>query len=261
MPDKFKVLSVDDSRLVRIQVKRALEAFDVEVLEAENGQVGYEVATRDRPDLILLDITMPVMNGHELLQKLRAEEAFKQIPIVMLSADLSKDTMIKMAKSGSNDYIPKPFKPEIIVEKVETFLKRELKARKVEKRLEKPKQLNAVKMNIEAERDLLFIPENDSLSIRFPNDSERLDRIAFIGQEYHKHITEALSNNIYDIFIDLSLIQEITVMLAAIVSKINKSCDELKARCHVLVGNNFEDQIKCFPGCNKLNFYRPPEAH
>jgi two-component system cell cycle response regulator len=114
---RYKVLTVDDSKTVRIIVKKAFKTFDVEIFEAANGVEGLAIAAKETPDLILLDVTMPVMDGVEMLTKLKADPALKGIPVVMLTAEGGRDNVLKIAKIGVRDYLVKPFKEEVLVEK------------------------------------------------------------------------------------------------------------------------------------------------
>jgi two-component system cell cycle response regulator len=86
-------------------------------LEAANGVEGLAVAAKETPDLILLDITMPVMNGIEMLAKLKAAPALTSIPVIMLTAEGGGDNVLKIAKIGVRDYLVKPFKEEVLIEK------------------------------------------------------------------------------------------------------------------------------------------------
>ena len=114
---RYKVLTVDDSKTVRIIVKKAFKAFDCEILEAGNGVEGLAIAAKESPDLILLDVTMPVMDGVEMLTKLKSDPALKGIPVVMLTAEGGRDHVLKIAKIGVRDYLVKPFKEEVLIEK------------------------------------------------------------------------------------------------------------------------------------------------
>ncbi len=114
---RYKVLTVDDSKTVRIIVKKAFKPFDCEILEAANGVEGLAVAAKETPDLILLDITMPVMDGVEMLTKLKSDPALKAIPVIMLTAEGGRDNVLKIAKIGVRDYLVKPFKAEVLIEK------------------------------------------------------------------------------------------------------------------------------------------------
>jgi two-component system cell cycle response regulator len=115
---RYKILTVDDSKTVRIIVKKAFKGFDCDILEAANGVEGLAVAAKDPPDVVLLDITMPVMDGVEMLTKLKADPLLKGIPVVMLTAEGGREHVLKIAKIGVRDYIVKPFKEELLVEKV-----------------------------------------------------------------------------------------------------------------------------------------------
>jgi len=114
---RYKILTVDDSKTVRIIVRKAFKAFDCEILEAANGVEGLAVAAKENPDLILLDVTMPVMDGVEMLTKLKADPALKGIPVMMLTAEGGRDNVLKIAKIGVRDYIVKPFKEDVLLEK------------------------------------------------------------------------------------------------------------------------------------------------
>jgi CheY-like chemotaxis protein len=103
------VLTIDDSKIVRMMVTKHLEPYDCQVIEATNGQEGVAAAKKHRPDLILLDVTMPVMDGPEALAELRKDAAFKSIPVIMLTAESGRDKVAEMVKLGITGYIVKPF--------------------------------------------------------------------------------------------------------------------------------------------------------
>ena len=113
-----KILTVDDSKVVRIMVKRALKSYDCVIIEASNGEEGLAAAGRENPDLIMLDVTMPVMSGLEMLAQLRANEALKSIPVVMLTAESAQENIAHADSLGISGYIPKPFKEDNLIEKV-----------------------------------------------------------------------------------------------------------------------------------------------
>src|SRR5258708_2374386 len=114
---RYKILTVDDSKTVRIIVRKAFKSYDCEILEAANGVEGLAVAAKESPNLILLDVTMPVMDGVEMLTKLKSDPALKAIPVIMLTAEGGRDNVMKIAKIGVRDYLVKPFKEEVLVEK------------------------------------------------------------------------------------------------------------------------------------------------
>jgi two-component system cell cycle response regulator len=114
---RYKILTVDDSKTVRIIVRKAFKTYDCEILEAGNGVEGLALAAKENPDLILLDVTMPVMDGVEMLTKLKSDPALKGIPVMMLTAEGGRDNVLKIAKIGVRDYLVKPFKEDVLIEK------------------------------------------------------------------------------------------------------------------------------------------------
>jgi two-component system, cell cycle response regulator len=110
-----KVLSIDDSKMVHMVVTRALKPLDITVLAALNGQEGIDKARADKPDLIILDITMPIMDGLETLAKLKESPDTCTIPVLMLSADGGKDSVSKALEMGAAHFITKPFTGEALV--------------------------------------------------------------------------------------------------------------------------------------------------
>ena len=114
----LKVLAVDDSKTIRMIVKKAFKTYDCEVIEAENGKEGLEAASKEKPDLIILDITMPVMTGPEMLEALKKDPALKEIPVIMLTAESGKENVVQILKMGVKDYMVKPFKGEQLIERV-----------------------------------------------------------------------------------------------------------------------------------------------
>lgn len=112
-----KILTVDDSRTIRIIVTRTFRPYDAKIFEAGNGEEGLAVAARERPDLILLDVTMPVMDGVTMLGKLKENPDLKAIPVIMLTAESGRDNILTIARIGVRDYLVKPFKEDQLIEK------------------------------------------------------------------------------------------------------------------------------------------------
>jgi DNA-binding response OmpR family regulator len=119
----YKILTVDDSKTIRMIVKKAFSQYNCDLFEAENGVEGLALANKEIPDLIILDITMPVMTGIEMLEKLKSEKELKDIPVIMLTAESGKENVMKIVKMGVKDYIVKPFKGEQLVERAKGVLK------------------------------------------------------------------------------------------------------------------------------------------
>lgn len=124
----YKILSVDDSLTIRMLVKRSFKNYDCVVIEASNGEEGLAAAAKEKPDLIFLDITMPVMDGVTMLTKLKENPDLKGIPVIMLTAESGRENVAYIAKLGVRDYLVKPFKDEQLIEKAGRVLKLEPKA-------------------------------------------------------------------------------------------------------------------------------------
>lgn len=124
----MKILSVDDSKTIRMIVKRTFAPYDCTVCEASNGEEGLAATTAEKPDLIVLDITMPVMDGVTMLTKLRESADLKHIPVIMLTAESGRENVAYIAKLGVRDYLVKPFKDDQLIEKVKRVLPLQPKA-------------------------------------------------------------------------------------------------------------------------------------
>jgi two-component system, cell cycle response regulator len=113
-----KILSIDDSKTIRLLLARMFRPFQVELREAGNGEEGLAQAKEVRPDLIILDYNMPVMDGVTMLQHLRHDPQLKSIPVIMLTAESNPKIISTVARLGVRDYIVKPFQEEPLLAKV-----------------------------------------------------------------------------------------------------------------------------------------------
>ena len=114
--DKFNVLAVDDIPLNLLLVQKMLSRFNFRLRTAANGQQALDAVAAEKPDLILLDLMMPGIDGFEVIRRLRADPATADIQIVILSALNSNEDVVKGFNVGANDFIMKP----IIMEKLLT---------------------------------------------------------------------------------------------------------------------------------------------
>jgi len=116
------ILVVDDSPVVVEAVKEALLSDGYTVLSARDGLEALEVVKSSSPDLILLDIDMPRMNGYQLCKILKRDDKFRDIPIIMLTAKSSEADRIWGVKAGSDEYLTKPFNYAKVKEAMKRFL-------------------------------------------------------------------------------------------------------------------------------------------
>ena len=108
-------------------VTRTLRPYNCVVTEAGNGEEGLKLAASVRPDLILLDITMPVMDGVTMLTQLRDHPELKATPVIMLTAESARENVLHIAKLGVRDYLVKPFKDDQLLGKVGRVVRLEKK--------------------------------------------------------------------------------------------------------------------------------------
>ncbi len=126
MSEKKKVLLVDDDPDFVEAVKVIVENGGYDVRVAYDGQEGLEAVAEEKPDIIVLDVMMPVMNGHEACAKLKGDEKTADIPIILLTAvadrvTTSTYTHRDMLESEADDYIPKPVEPKDLLELIENW--------------------------------------------------------------------------------------------------------------------------------------------
>ncbi len=116
----IKILIVDDSRTSRKILKGILENAGYEVIgEATNGQEGYDRYVELKPDVVTMDITMPVLDGIEALKKIKGE--YPDAKVIMVTAAGQKTKMVEAVQNGANEFVSKPFEPEqlkAIIDKV-----------------------------------------------------------------------------------------------------------------------------------------------
>jgi two-component system cell cycle response regulator len=115
---KPKILSVDDSKTIRMLLTRLFRPFDCELFEAGDGEEGLAVTRREKPNLIVLDYNMPVMDGVTMLRAMREDDDIKRTPVIMLTAEASPEIISTVARLGVRDYITKPFDAEKLLDKV-----------------------------------------------------------------------------------------------------------------------------------------------
>jgi len=109
--DKHKVLVVDDEPDVLLLCRVNLEFEGYEVVEASDGEMAMQVVREENPDVVLLDVMMPKMDGWQVLAALKADDDLKDIPVVMLTAKVQDQDQIRGWSSGAAEYITKPFSP------------------------------------------------------------------------------------------------------------------------------------------------------
>jgi CheY-like chemotaxis protein len=123
-PVRPRVLVTDDEPITRMLVKLLLEREHFDVLEATNGEQAVEIAMRERPDLLLIDLNMPIMDGYQAIHRLRGDASMAGLPIVVLTAEDDERVERRVLDLGANDYIIKPFEPAVLLARVSAVFNR-----------------------------------------------------------------------------------------------------------------------------------------
>ena len=119
---KKRVLVVEDSRVARIVLCKFLQDHGYAVLEAGNGSTALSQLAVEKPDLVILDLILPDIDGYEVFQRMKDDERTAKIPVIILTSRDSLVDKLKGRMSGSDEYVTKPFKNEVLLEKLEKYL-------------------------------------------------------------------------------------------------------------------------------------------
>jgi DNA-binding response OmpR family regulator len=136
-----KVLVIDDEAPIRLLCRVNLEAEKMEVLEAPDGESGLEIARIETPDVVLLDVMMPGIDGWQVAERLVEDEATSQIPLVFLTARAELRDRARGLELGGVDYITKPFNPLELAPVIEGLLERVRRGERDDLRREKIAEL------------------------------------------------------------------------------------------------------------------------
>ena len=117
-----KILLVEDNEMNRDMLSRRLERKGFEVVIAVDGQAGINMATSESPDLILMDLSLPVIDGWEATRQIKADPVTHAIPVIALTAHAMADDEQKALEAGCDDYDTKPINLKRLLEKIEKFL-------------------------------------------------------------------------------------------------------------------------------------------
>jgi two-component system cell cycle response regulator DivK len=119
-----KILYIEDNPGNRLLVSRILMVEDYEVIEAEDGPTGIEKAMQEKPDLILMDMNLPDIDGYELTRRMRDIPELGGIPIIAMTANVMHGDREKSLEAGCDGYIPKPIDVDALPEQIELFLRK-----------------------------------------------------------------------------------------------------------------------------------------
>ena len=228
----YKILTVDDSRTIRMIVKKAFQPYECDIIEAENGVEGLALATRERPDLIVLDITMPVMTGIEMLVKLKEDDELKSIPVIMLTAEGGRDNVMSIVKMGVKDYIVKPFKGDQLIERARQVLDLSMgDSKNSGKETIQPGDLFTVDGGIL----VITLPAKVSRSLCAQVDSTAKDKIAQMNTSWANKLV-----------IDINAVADINMNVIQLIISVINQCAKNKIPARMVASNAQAEALKGF---------------
>ncbi len=165
-----KVLLIEDNKDIRDNTAEILALAQYNVIVAENGKIGVELALKEKPDIIVCDIMMPVLDGHGVLHLLSKNEETSNIPFIFLTANSEKSDFRKGMDMGADDYLTKPFNDVELLNAIETRLKKNDAMKKeftknihgINEFLDKAKGIESLK-KLSEERDIRFYKKKEDV--------------------------------------------------------------------------------------------------
>jgi two-component system, cell cycle response regulator DivK len=117
-----RILVVEDQADTRQIIRDMLASTDYEITEAENGEQALAAIAKERPDLILMDIQLPIVDGYAATRQIKSDPALRSIPIIAVTSYALREEENKARAAGCDDYVPKPFSPRQLLAKIRHYL-------------------------------------------------------------------------------------------------------------------------------------------
>ena len=174
--NKSKILVIEDTHSLREVIVDILTFEGMQVIEAENGQVGIDKAKEHLPDLILCDIMMPVKDGYQVFHELSHNIDFKHTPFIFLSAKTTAENVREGMILGADDYITKPFQSDLLISSIKSRLKKEVDRKEALKESFKMGENNISKIKYLVEK----------LTIRDQELRNKVQRISILESAFHR---------------------------------------------------------------------------
>jgi len=122
MNQTSKVLIVDDEPFNVDYLQQALEDSNYQLITAFNGREALDKIHSEQPDLVLLDLIMPVLDGFAVLAEIKADSLLRDIPVIIISSEHDSKSVVKGIKQGAEDYLTKPVNADLLIQKVKEYL-------------------------------------------------------------------------------------------------------------------------------------------
>ena len=232
----LKVLTVDDSKTIRMIVKKAFQPYNCEVVEAENGGEGLAAATKEKPDLIILDITMPVMTGIEMLDRLKSDAGLKNIPVIMLTAESGKDNVVNIVQKGIKDYMVKPFKGEDLLERVGKIMSIEPRTK------EEPSEKKPMKY---------FTHIDDIVVLKLPAKVTRPETVE-VESSLQSKIKDMAAAQLNKMILDMGGVTETNVSLIKLVITVFQHCQKANVAIKLVATSKQGEELKGFQETSQI---------
>lgn len=164
MNSEIKILAVDDDVISRKMIGHALTDTDFTLSFAEDGETGLSTALQDAPDIIILDVEMPGMNGYEVCAQLRNNDSSREIPVVFLSSHSTLRERMQGYEVGANDYLVKPFEKEDLIAKMRILARYSEEHRDLKERYQQARHTAMIALSGASELNLAmsFVEKNQS---------------------------------------------------------------------------------------------------
>jgi DNA-binding response OmpR family regulator len=122
--ESANILVVEDDEIVARTIERCLRGDEFRVTRASSGVEGLQTARRNKPDLVILDVIMPGMDGYKVCREMRADPLLAEVPVLLLTAKTIDEDRIKGLTAGADDYLSKPFNVEELILRAKAILRR-----------------------------------------------------------------------------------------------------------------------------------------
>lgn len=188
MPEKRTILMIDDDSMM---LKRAFEILQeqFDVRQAKSAKQGFQLLSRKCPDLILLDISMPEMDGYQTYDEIRKMDNCREVPVIFLTSLEDPESEVKGISMGAVDYIHKPFIPEILISRVKRHIEDSLRARSISESADQGNLLEFDKDKLaEMEKVLSDMEFQVAKLVAFGYENQEIAEKLMISYSYEKQL-------------------------------------------------------------------------